>query len=494
MNAAPTIASDFRTIRVLGRGGMGVVYEAEQVSLGRRVALKVLSDETSADPVALARLRREALAMGSLQHPHIVQVSGFHEGPPPFLVMELLAGQSLRERLAQRGPMPSSDACLVALQLLAALGEAHRAGIIHRDVKPANVFVVQTPLTDVFVKLLDFGVAKLLTPQAGPALTRFDAVVGSAPYMAPEQIRGDVIDGRTDIFALGVTLYEMLAGRRPFVAAPNESVMSSILRGGPIAPLVGVPRELEAAVLRALAVFPSGRYATADEMSAALMPFIGRAQLGVLATSATAMRAPLDRTEVETRQVESATRGGPLTVAPTLAHTMAHTVDQTRGDVPYAGPRAPSLSSPSPSPSPSRPPWTAVLIGAAIVLVLLGVVAGLLAPRASAALEEATRGPAPAPTPMPTVDPATMLPVGSCRTSGFCIEYPPFLITINQKKKKDLPAECRADRGTWRDGPCDRTGTVGGCLFNGGMGTWSFPPTTPARAAECPDSAVFVRR
>ena len=124
----------------------------------------------------LARLRREALAMGALQHPHIVQVTSFSEGPP---------------------------------------------GIVQRDVKLANVFVMETPLTDVFVKLLDFGVAKLLTPQS-PALTSLDAIIGSAPYMAPEQIRGEPVDGKTDLFALGVTLYEMLAGRRPFVAAPGE--------------------------------------------------------------------------------------------------------------------------------------------------------------------------------------------------------------------------------------------------------------------------------
>jgi len=238
-SSPPTLSRDYRIVRALGQGGMGVVYEAERGPLGRRVALKVLLEGSDTDPTAHARLRREALAMGSLQHPHVVQVSDFSEGPPPFLVMELLSGQSLRDRLRERGPVRPADACLVAVQLLSALGAAHRAGIVHRDVKPANVFVVETPVTNVYVKLLDFGVAKLLTPQ-GPALTSIDAILGSAPYIAPEQIRGEAIDGKTDIFALGITPYEMLAGRRPFVAATDESVMVAILRGGPIAPLVGV--------------------------------------------------------------------------------------------------------------------------------------------------------------------------------------------------------------------------------------------------------------
>ena len=316
MEDSPALYGDYRVVRVLGRGGMGVVYEAEQGALGRRVALKVLSAEAAADPVALARLRREALAMGALQHPHVVQVSDFSEGPPPFLVMEVLSGQSLRERLQQRGSIPYGDACLVALQLLAALSAAHRAGIIHRDVKPANVFVVQTPVTDLFVKLLDFGVAKLLVAQ-GPVLTHVDAIIGSAPYMAPEQIRGEAVDAKTDVFALGVTLYEMLAGRRPFVGGPGESVMIAILRGGPIASLAGVPRELEAVVLRALQRSPSARYLTADDMMAAVMPFVSQASLSVLATTAMASRGPASQTSRDPPGVPWSTQAqaGPSSVA-----------------------------------------------------------------------------------------------------------------------------------------------------------------------------------
>ena len=257
--------------------------------------------------------------------------------------------------------MRPEDACIIAVQILSALGAAHRAGIVHRDVKPANVFVIQTPLTSVFVKLLDFGVAKLLTPQAGPALTSFDDVIGSAPYMAPEQIRGEEIDARTDIFAVGVTLYEMLAGRRPFVAAANENVMVSILRGGPIAPLA-VPRALEAIVLRAITRAPSARYLTADEMAAALLPFIPQASLGAVATTAMESRTAPGRTWAEqatgtststSTRADSGTRGappptvGPPTYAPpTLANTLDHPARSDQGQPQFG-------------PSPTAPTWSA---------------------------------------------------------------------------------------------------------------------------------------
>ena len=500
MEELPTISRDHRLLRVLGRGGMGVVYEAEHLKLGRRVALKVLSEERSDDATALARLRREALSMGALQHPHIVQVSDFNEGPPPFLEMELLAGQSLRDRLAERGAMSAADACSVALQLLSALGAAHRAGIIHRDVKPANVFVVETPLTDVFVKLLDFGVAKLLTPQQGPALTSFDAVVGSAPYMAPEQIRGEAIDGRTDLFALGVTLYEMLAGQRPFVAAPNENVMATILRGGPIAPLAGVPGALEAAVLRALTPSPSVRWTSAEEMTAALLPFVSREQLNALATSATAIRAPASVTSVGTRTAEAAL-WGPPTISRTIDQT-AGTIDQTAGfsspapttptvpPPPWPSEHRPSLAHPSPAAYAPRPARSLApfLIGggAMLALVLFVVGLGVLAWTSGVTPDSLTPAPAPTPPPLST---ATIGPVvGSCKSSGFCFETTSFFTP------KDAPAKCTKDRGsTWRDGPCDRSGSFGGCRHaNGGLTIWYYPPSEKKKTEHCPNDGVPV--
>ena len=493
MDDLPAISRDHRLLRVLGRGGMGVVYEAEHIGLGRRVALKVLSEERSDDATALARLRREALSMGALQHPHVVQVSGFNEGPPPFLEMELLAGQSLRDRLVQRGAMRPADACSVALQLLSALGAAHRAGIVHRDVKPGNVFIVDTPLTNVFVKLLDFGVAKLLTPQQGPALTSFDAVVGSAPYMAPEQIRGDAIDGRTDVFGLGVTLYEMLAGRRPFVAAPNENVMATILRGGPIAPLVGVPGPLETAVLRALTPSPSARYASVEEMTEALLPFVSREQLDALATTAVAIHTPASLTSVGTRTAEAALWG---------PSTIARTIDQTGGLSSHGpSPMAPTAPLPpwssQPRPSFVHPPPIAVaprprslapfLVGggAMLALVLFVVGLGVLAWTSGVTPDSVTPTPAPTPAPIST---ATIGPIiGSCRMSGVCFETTKFFTA------KDAQSKCTKGQGTWRDGPCDRRGSFGGCrIANGGLNMWYFPPSEKNKTEDCPSDGVPV--
>ncbi len=348
MVEAPKVYGDYRIVRVLGRGGMGVVYEAEQPALGRRVALKVLVEEGVADPVALGRLRREALAMGALQHPHIVGVSDFSEGPPPFMVMELLTGRTLRGLLAERGTTSTADACLIALQLLSALGAAHRVGIVHRDVKPANVFVVDTPLTSVYVKLLDFGIAKLLTPQAGSPLTSVDAMIGSVPYMAPEQIRAEEVDAKTDLFAVGVTLYEMLAGVRPFVAAANEGVLMAILRGGPIAPLPpSVPRALEAVILRAVQRAPSARYLTAAEMATALLPFVPRAP----AAFAAALTVPV-----------IPKRALPDLAAPTIADRTAPMTPDAR-----AGPSSVARTPSSPRPPGVAPTVTDAVNGATVI-------------------------------------------------------------------------------------------------------------------------------
>ncbi len=502
MDDLPAISRRHRILRVLGQGGMGVVYEAEDLRLGRRVALKVLSEEASDDRIALARLRREALSMGALQHPHIVQVSDFDEGPPPFLEMEILRGQSLRDRLEERGPMRPVDACSIALQLLSALGAAHRAGIVHRDVKPANVFVVETPLTDVFVKLLDFGIAKLMTPQRGPALTRVDSVVGSAAYMAPEQIRGETIDGRTDLFSLGVTLYEMLSGRRPFAARPNESVMATILRGGPIAPLAGMPAALENAVLRAFNPSPSSRYASAEAMGEALLPFVSREQLGVIATTATRIHAPASATRTVAPAAEP-TRQAPPTVAQTLEQT-------ARLSVPGPSPSAPTASmlqqrEPHPAlraraaehaPLPARSGWMFAALGALVVLVLGGAAVGAmawtsrvklggvaLAPWSETPAPRAPRAARPAPASTATIGPV----FGSCKSESDCTEYTKFFTD------EDSVKECKDEPGVWREAPCVRTGTVGGCRYaNGGITIWYFPPTTKEEAKKCPGDSLPV--
>lgn len=503
MNQSSAAYRDYRIVRVLGEGGMGIVYEAEHGTLGRRVALKVLSERSNDDPTALARLRREALAMGSLQHPHIVQVSDFFEGPPPFLVMELLSGQSLRDRLKERGAMRPSDACLVTVQLLSALGAAHRAGIVHRDVKPANVLVVSTPVTDVFVKLLDFGVAKLMTSQ-GPALTHADAIVGSAPYMAPEQIRGEAIDGKTDLFAVGVTLYEMLAGRRPFVGGPKENVMVAILRGGPIAPLAGVLPELEAVVLRALSRSPTARFLTAEEMTAALMPFVPHADFSALATSAMSSRAPGSRTDVD--QWITATSVTPQVGSEEMrSSTLAQTVDQTAAvgggqanayapqlaptppapnfTLPMAMPGGAMLASsmytqPGASPSGRVGLFVALGVGALVVLLAMGRVALSVVgvPGASPALTH-TGGPI----------------YGSCtgQSKTTCTEFNA-IGSVSQSREISSNVCTNNLGGTWSDGPCSHAGAKFGCRSLNSTG-WFYAPFTLDQSRDmCPKSLGVV--
>ena len=213
----------YQIVRALDRGGMGEVYEATQVQLARRVALKTIRADLASKPELLARFRREAESAAALGHPNIVQVTDFKANPgePAFLVMEMLDGTTLAEVLQREGRLDPSRAAFIAVQLLSGLAAAHRAGIVHRDVKPGNVFLQSTSVMRDLVKVLDFGVAKLAleaTPGAH-AMTQAGEVLGTLAYMAPEQATsGAAIDARTDIFGVGATLFHALSGVRPFDA------------------------------------------------------------------------------------------------------------------------------------------------------------------------------------------------------------------------------------------------------------------------------------
>jgi hypothetical protein len=251
---------------------MGQVFEAEDIHLRRRVAVKVMGrafDETN-----LRRFRQEAQVTAQLNHPHVVQLVDFLAGPPPFMVMELLVGESLRARLARETRMSLPAACMIATQVLSALQAAHEQGIVHRDIKPSNIFLVSSHAT-LFAKVLDFGIAKLLSAE-GLALTKMHEVMGSAPYMSPQQIRGEQPDPRTDVFAIGSVLYEMLSGRRAFLGASAEQIMVGILEGVPVAPLHDVPVELANVISRAMSYDATLRFETAERMIEALAPFVPR--------------------------------------------------------------------------------------------------------------------------------------------------------------------------------------------------------------------------
>src|SRR5262249_40316323 len=255
----------YQIIERVGRGGMGVLYRGMDPVLDREVAIKLMLVDFSEDEEQMRpRFYREARAAAKLQHRNIVTVFEFaEEGNTPYIVMEFLRGTSLAARMASPLPLALADKLDVIAQLCDALKYAHEQGVVHRDVKPANVFL----LNDGTVKLLDFGIAKVTTS----TLTRQGDVLGSASYMSPEQVSGsESVDGRADIFSTGVVLYELLAGRKPFQADAPTAVIMKILHEDPppladLAP--GLPGQLVALVNKALVKDPAKRYATAGELA-----------------------------------------------------------------------------------------------------------------------------------------------------------------------------------------------------------------------------------
>ncbi|CAJ1492956.1 Stk1 family PASTA domain-containing Ser/Thr kinase [[Mycobacterium] kokjensenii] len=274
MTTPQRLSDRYELGEILGFGGMSEVHRAVDTRLHREVAVKVLRADLARDPSFYLRFRREAQNAAALNHPAIVAVYDTGEaetpaGPLPYIVMELVEGETLRDIVHNDGPMPPIRAIEVIADACQALNFSHQHGIIHRDVKPANIMI------DVrnAVKVMDFGIARAVA-DAGNSVTQTAAVIGTAQYLSPEQARGDTVDARSDVYSLGCVLYEILTGDPPFVGDSPVAVAYQHVREDPIPPsqrLPGLPADLDAVVLKALAKNPDNRYQTAAEMRADLV-------------------------------------------------------------------------------------------------------------------------------------------------------------------------------------------------------------------------------
>lgn len=259
--------------RVLDRGGMGIVFEAEQIRLHRRVAIKVLPAHLAQERQALLRFQREAELVSLLHHPHVVQIVDFDttERGEPYIVMEFLAGESLELRLTRQPVLPVEFAVRVATQVASGLAAVHEARIVHRDLKPANIFLSEISTHGLHVKLLDFGIGKLI---GGPRLTGENDVLGTPDYMPPEQALGKTahVDQRGDQYSLAVIVYEMLAGRGPFSGDMMEILEQVISREAPLIEDLarGLPPGIGPVLRRAMAKEPTQRFDTIAEFASAL--------------------------------------------------------------------------------------------------------------------------------------------------------------------------------------------------------------------------------
>jgi eukaryotic-like serine/threonine-protein kinase len=291
----------------IGAGGMGTVYEAQDVRLNRKVAIKILPPPFLGDPDRIQRFRQEAHAASLLNHPNIVSIydAELAQGRC-YIATEFVEGTTLRQ-LAAEGPMDLIALIEIGIQICSALGAAHQAGIVHRDIKPENVML----RPDGIIKVLDFGLAKLLDPlsgeKGGPVeishatktmQTRPGSIAGTLQYLSPEQIMGKLATPRSDIFSLGVMLYELAAGVRPFAGPTEGVVFSNILNQTPPYPSSlrpSIPRELDEVIMRALEKDPELRFQTASDLRSALKLLRRGSQSGTSSAPSVAARAPTRR-------------------------------------------------------------------------------------------------------------------------------------------------------------------------------------------------------
>ena len=300
-NIGDLVGNKYRVARLIGDGGMGVVYEARHEVLGTAVALKFLHAELARRPGLASRFVQEAKVSASIQSPHVTRVTDVDSMPDglPYMVMELLTGESLQQLLDRRRKLPVEQAVDFAIQIASGLEAAHALGVVHRDLKPDNVFITPSP-SGPLLKLLDFGIAKLReSSEYKKGLTRPGAIMGTPEYMAPEQLyAADRVDHRADLYSLGVLLYEMLTGERPANGDDAQQIVGQVI-AGKVKPITeydpSFSEALAQAVHRALQPDKTLRFASAAEMRQTLASLGGRGSIGARASDALRLAAPLGR-------------------------------------------------------------------------------------------------------------------------------------------------------------------------------------------------------
>ncbi|MBF6173568.1 Stk1 family PASTA domain-containing Ser/Thr kinase [Nocardia blacklockiae] len=278
MTTPKNLSSRYELGEIIGFGGMSEVHKARDLRLGRDVAIKVLRADLARDPTFYLRFKREAQNAAALNHPAIVAVYDTGEaevdgGPLPYIVMEYVDGDTLRDMVRGKGPLPPRRAMEVIADVCAALDFSHKNGIVHRDMKPANIMINRQGA----VKVMDFGIARAIADSSNP-MTQTAAVIGTAQYLSPEQARGEQVDARSDVYSVGCVLFEILTGEPPFTGDSPVAVAYQHVREDPRLPSLvnpGVPRELDSVILKAMAKNPANRYQTAAEMRADLIRVLG---------------------------------------------------------------------------------------------------------------------------------------------------------------------------------------------------------------------------
>jgi serine/threonine-protein kinase len=324
----------YQIVRVLGEGGMGVVYEAIHPTLKKRFAVKTLLPSVAELPTVHARFLREGEATARIHHPHIVDIMDVgEEDGMPFLVMEFLEGQTLAELLASRSGLAVAEAVDLVLPVLSAVAAGHAQGVVHRDLKPANIFLSRGPWGEPFPKVLDFGISKLIGDTNGAALTGTLTVLGTAAYMSPEQTRGvREIDGRSDQYSLGLILYEAVTGRRAHDGDHALEVLHNIANGifKPARQVRGdLPAAFDGILLRMLSLEAGARYRSLLEVGRALLPFASEKARITLADA-----FPPEKTGGDARAAVLATPARPASPRPVEPTTFRHSAAEMNASGP----------------------------------------------------------------------------------------------------------------------------------------------------------------